>query len=322
MKRLLWLFPLLAACTGSQEPALSALLAAGGGGEVRFYPGEALRKGQVNPVATWPSPGLQDLAYAEAPRRLYLLFPDRLEAYPTGGFREDAAPQDPPLVQPLGVDCTGGYLRLGPNRLLVHCPGPGVAYAWTFDLASPIQADLTGLAPPLRLALFPKGGGELLAYLTGGALGYRPLADPSGQPSLERGFQALDLTPLDLRLDRARGRLLGLLGGASEGRLLALEGGALQERALALSPSGLALEGPFLVAYGRGFQALEPRDSGAQNPFRDFKAGLVGPDAYLYLLGPTGVLEVYDLVASPPQGVTAPALGLSDPKALALIPVE
>ena len=125
MKRLGFLLLLfLTACTGSQEPPLPALLAAGGGDEVRFYRAQDLQRGTGTPVETWATPGLQDLAYSPTFQRLYLLFPDRVEAYDATGFSETSVPKGTPAAQglPPGVDCTGGYLRLGQNALLLHCP--------------------------------------------------------------------------------------------------------------------------------------------------------------------------------------------------------
>lgn len=113
MKRLGFLLLLfLTACTGSQEPPLPALLAAGGGDEVRFFKAQDLQQGTASPVASWSAPGLQDLAYSPTFQRLYLLFPDRVEAYDATGFSEASVPKGTPAAQglPAGVDCTGGYL--------------------------------------------------------------------------------------------------------------------------------------------------------------------------------------------------------------------
>lgn len=329
MKRALWLLSLfLAACTGSQEPALPALLAAGGEGEVAFYRTADLQGSAPSPVATWTVPELQDLAYSQGFWRLYLLFPDRLEAYETSGFSASAAPQGTPQVAPLppGADCTGGYLRLGQRALLAHCPSAGKAFLFPLpDPSAQGEADLTGLPSSSRLALLPMGGQDLLAYLTGEAMGYRPAQDPSGTPALERGLDAPLLgNPWDLRADGSRGRLLGLGPTATEVRLYTLQGEALQSRKVlgdGLGEARLALDPVVgLVAFGRGFQVLEPRDSGPQETFTTFQAGLVAPDGYLYLAAGSR-LYVYDLVPSPPQRVGLPALGLS-PRALALIPVE
>ena len=137
MKRLGFLLLLfLTACTGSQEPPLPALLAAGGGDEVRFYRAQDLQRGTGTPVETWATPGLQDLAYSPTFQRLYLLFPDRVEAYDATGFSETSVPKGTPAAQglPPGVDCTGGYLRPGlplasgrerkPPGGRPHGPGP------------------------------------------------------------------------------------------------------------------------------------------------------------------------------------------------------
>ncbi len=326
MKRTLWLLTLLlAACTGSQEPALEALLAAGGEGQVAFYRALDLQRGLSSPVATWSAPGLQDLAYSQAFRRLFLLFPDRLEAYDATGFSLTAVPQTPTAALPLPSDCTGGYLRLGQNALLAHCPS-GTAYLFPLPDPSALEeADLTGLPPSSRLALLPLGGQDLLAYLTGEAMGYRPARNPSGAPALEKPLDApLSGNPSDLRADGSRGRLLGLGPAATEARLYTLQNETLGSRKVLGDFPGearLALDPVAgLVALGRGFQVLEPRDSGPQETFTPFQAGLVGQDGYLYLA--TGNrLQVYDLVPSPPQRVALPTLGLS-PRALALIPVE
>ena len=324
MRRGLLLFLLfLAACTGSQEPPLPALLAAGSGDEVLFYKASDLQRGLAAPVATWSAPGLQDLAYREG--RLYLLFRDRLEAHATSGFSESAAPEDLLAAAPLPGDCSGGYLRLGQNRLLVHCPASGRAFLLPPDLGSPEEADLTGLEAPLRLALLPQGTLDLLAYMTPGALGFRPAQDPGGSPGLEKPLDTpLSQGPFDLLADGSRGRLLGLGATATETRLYALQGDTLQSRkVLSDFPEGarLALDPVAgLAAYGRGFQVLEPRDSGPQEVFQTFTAGLVGQDSYLYLASGS-LLHVYDLFPSPPQRVALPSLGFS-PQSLAFIPVE
>lgn len=330
MKRLGFLLLLfLTACTGSQEPPLPALLAAGGEGEVRFYRARDLQGGSANPVATWNTPGLADLAYGHAQGRLFLLFPNRVEAYGTQGFTENAVPQVPPAatfsLDP-GTDCTGGYLRLGQGRLLVHCPGAGRAFLLGLpDLTDSLEADLTGLPPGVRLALLPQGGQDLLAYLTENALGYRPPTNPQNTPRLEKPLGLAGFTPGDLRSDPDRLRLLGAGPTLTETHLLRLEGDALSIQPLGLPPAplGLALDPVAgLVAYGQGFRVLEPRDSGAQRTFFAYGAGLVGQDAYLYLAR-GGTLEVYDLQQTPfPAFPQASAnLGLS-PRSLAFLPVE
>ncbi len=319
---------LLGACTGSQEPPLPALVAMGGGGEVRFYRAKDLQGGTASPVTTWNTPGLQDLAYSHGFGRLYLLLGDRLEAYPTQGFGGDAAPQPSPTTASLpgGVDCTGGYLQLGQNRLLAHCPRASRAFLWNLDGSGNLEeADLTGLPPEVRLALFPQGGEELLAYMTRQALGYRPPKNPSGTPSLEKPLDPqASQGPYGLKLDRLQGRLLGLAATVSEVRLYTLEGDTLasrkvlgdfpQESRLALDPVGGT------VVFGRGFQVLLPRESPVQEPFRTYTAGLVGQDGYLYLVRGQG-LEVYDLVPSPPVFLRSQQLNFG-PTSLAFIPVE
>ncbi|MDW8017906.1 MAG: hypothetical protein RMI36_08805 [Thermus sp.] len=328
MRSLFRLFPLLLlglyACTGSQEPLLPALVAAGGEGQVRFFRAQDLQRGAGSPVGTWNTPGLQDLAYSNASGRLYLLFPDRVEAYATQGFTENAAPQAPPLSAPLPADCTGGYLRLGQNRLLVHCPGAGRAFLLNLaDLGNQEEADLTGLPPGSRLALYPQNTLELLAYLTDTVLGYRPPSNPTGSPKGEAAL-GLAFTPSDLRLDPIRGRLLGAGRGATETYLVRWEGTSPSTPPLGLQGAvRLALD-PVqgLVAYGGGFRALEPRDSGPRQGFSTYGAGLVGQDAYLYLVR-GGLLEVYDLQANPfPASPQATALLGFSPSALAFIPVE
>ncbi|WP_117237577.1 hypothetical protein [Thermus sediminis] len=325
MRKWLFLFPLaLAACTGSQEPPLPALLAAGGEGEVRFYRASDLQRGLASPVATWATPGLQDLAYLGREERLYLLFGDRLEAYDAAGFTESAVPQTL-LASAYLPDCTGGYLRLGQNRLLVHCPGAEKAFLLPPDLGSLEEADLTGLEAPLRLALLPRGTLDLLAYMTPGALGFRPAQDPRGTPGLERFLDPpLAQGPFDLKADGSRGRLLGLGATLSETRIYALQGESLTGRRVLGDfprPARLALDPVAgLAVLGQGFQVLEPRDSGLQEAFRTFSAGLVGVDAYLYLVA-GNTLQVWDLFPSPPQRVASPLLGFS-PKALAFLPVE
>lgn len=315
---------LLAACTGSQEPPLPALVAAGGEGEVHFYRARDLQGGNATPVATWTAPGLQDLAYSNAFGRLYLLFPDRVEAYPTLGFSESTAPQDAPAQALLPADCTGGYLRLGQSALLAHCPAVGQAFLLTLpDLGTPQEADLTGLPPGTRLALLPQGSLDLLAYLSREGLGYRPPLDPAATPRLEKPLDPLPTQgPFDLRTDGSR--LLGLAASIGEVRLYTLEGEALTSRKVlgsALGEARLALDpGQGLVVYGPGFQVLSPRDSPTQQAFRTYAAGLVGQDGYLYLAAGASV-EVWDLVPSPPLLVRTHTLGFR-PQSLAFLPVE
>lgn len=252
---------------------------------------------------------------------------DRLEAYDTQGFREDAAPQPSPTASPpLGTDCGGGYLRLGQNRLLVHCREEGRAFLWSLDASgNPEEADLTGLPSEARLALFPQGGQEVLAYMTRQALGYRPPQNPTGTPSLEKPLDPqASQDPYDLQLDRFRGRLLGLAATPQEVRLYTLEGESLTGRKVLgdfPEPSRLALD-PVggMVVFGRGFQVLLPRESPLQQEFRTYTAGMVAQDGYLYLVQGQA-LEVYDLVPSPPLLVRSVNLGFS-PTSLAFIPVE
>lgn len=109
MKRLGFLLLLfLTACTGSQEPPFPPSWRRGGD-EVRFYRAQDLQRGTGTPVETWATPGLQDLAYSPTFQRLYLLFPDRVEAYDATGFSETSVPKGTAADQglPPGVDCTG-----------------------------------------------------------------------------------------------------------------------------------------------------------------------------------------------------------------------
>jgi len=325
------LYPLLllalSACTGSQEPPLPALLAAGGQDEVRFYRASDLQRNAADPVASWPTPDLQDLAYSPAFQRLYLLFPDRVEAYDATGFSEASVPKGTPAAQglPAGVDCTGGYLRLGQNALLLHCPAAARAFLWSLDGSGSLEeADLTDLDPAARLALLPQGSLDLLAYLTGSALGYRPAQDPQGTPSLERPLSPpLDAAPFDLRADAAKGRPLGLGSAGLKARLYTLQDEALGKEVLGdfFGTPRLALDPVAgLAVYGRGFQVLEPRASSVLEAYTDFAAGAMGQDGYLYLASGS-LLYVYDLDPSPPQRVATPSLGFA-PKALAFLPVE
>ncbi|RTH20935.1 hypothetical protein CSW40_14245 [Thermus scotoductus] len=334
MKKL-WPLPLallgliLSACTGSQEPPLPALVAMGGEGEVRFFRARDLQGGTPNPVGTWTTPSLQDLAHSQTFGQLYLLFPDRLEAYSTQGFSENGAPQASPTTAnlPPGVDCTEGYLRLGQNRLLAHCPNATRAFLFSLDGSGSLEeADLTDLAPEVRLALFSQGGQELLAYMTRQALGYRPSNNPTGTPKLEKALDPqASQGPYDLQMDRLQGRLrlLGLAATLAEVRLYTLEGESQSRKVLGdfPQPSRLALD-PVggMVVFGRGFQVLLPGESGVQREFRTYTAGLVGQDGYLYLVQGQA-LEVYDLVPSPPLFLRSLNLGFS-PTTLAFIPVE
>jgi hypothetical protein len=324
VRKWLLLLLLLSACTGSQEPPLPAARTAGSGSEVRFYRARDLQAGLAVPVDTWPTPDLQDLAYWGSQGRLYLLFLDRLEAYATSGFTEASVPQNLQATAPL-TGCAGGYLRLGQNRLLVHCPEAGRALLFPPGLEDPEEADLTGLEAPLRLALLPQGTLDLLAYMTPSAMGFRPAQNPGGSPRLEKPLDPpLAQGPFDLRADGGRGRLLGLGATATETRLYALLGDALQSRKVLGDFPGqarLALDPVAgLVALGRGFQVLEPRESPPQEVSTRFAAGLVGQDAYLHLAAGS-FLYVYDLVPSSPQRVALPSLGFP-PLFLAFIPVE
>jgi hypothetical protein len=328
VRKWLLLLLLLAACTGSQEPPLPALVAAGSGSEVRFYRASDLQRGLATPVDTWSKDGLQDLAYWGSQGRLYLLFRDRLEAYDTSGFTEASVPQNLQATAPL-PSCAGGYLRPGQGRLLVHCPEAGKAFLFPPGLEDPLEADLTGLEAPLHLALLPQGALDLLGYMTPSAMGFRPAQNPGGNPRQEKPLDLpLARGPFDLKADGSRGRLLGLGGTATETRLYTLLGDALQSRKVLGDFPGqartqLALDPVAgLVVYGQGFQVLEPRESPPQEVFTPtpFTAGLVGQDAYLYLAAGS-LLYVYDLVPSPPQRVALPSLGFP-PQFLAFIPVQ
>ncbi len=306
---------LLAACTGTQEPQAPALLALGGGAEVRFIKASSLQEGNPEVVATWETPGLLDLAYASG--RLFLLFSDRVEAYDTGGFSEASAPQSLAVTQAL-PSCTKGYLRLGENRLLIACPDLPEAYTWPLTGGELARANLTGLDPSARLALGP---GDRLAYATPSALGHRNL---DGSDPKEKGVST-DLPPKDLVYDRDSGGLWALYGGTFESRLFRLD------RDLNLSDQGfqnpytaLALGRSALVALGQGFQVMNAQGNPIgepQSPSTPYQAGLVAPNGYLYL-AQEGALETWDLLSTPLlRTSTVPLTGFS-PKAVAFIPVQ
>lgn len=323
----LWALPLLAllaACTGSQEPRRPALLGALEAQALRFYQTRGLPQGQVNPVGLWSfAEAPKDAAYASG--RLYLLFGNRLEVYTTQGFTETQVPDPSAALQEtvnLPQGCTGAYLRLGQDRLLIACQEAGRAYLWPLGGGDLVAADLTGLDPNARLALGP---GDRLAYLTAQALGYR---DPANQdPSQKR--EALLPSPLaapkDLVFDPDTGRLWGLgADSLSQGQLYAFQTSLQGPLPAPQLPQGLALlRGRGLVAYGQGFQALDAQGSpkgGLQSSFTAYQAAALSLDGYLYL-GQGSALEVWDLQPSTPTRVQY--LGLpASPQALLYLPVD
>ncbi len=320
MRRLWLLLLLLAACTGSQEPPRPALLALVEEGGVRFLQTQGLPQGQAVEAGFWNLGGIRDAAYDRG--RLYLLFGDRLEVYATQGFTKTQVPDPSTALQgtvSLPQGCTGAYLRLGQNRLLIACQEGGQAYLWPLGGGALEPVNLSGLDPSARLALGP---GDRLAYLTAQALGHRDPEDPGD--AQEKSLPS-SLTPKDLVFDPDRGRLWGLgEGDFGRGQLYALQGTSLQGPLSAPeNPKGLALlRGQHLVAYGRGFQALDTQGNpkgGLQSPFSTYQAGAVGLDAYLYLVRGTA-LEVWDLIGPEPRLIRT--LGLSAPRLLLYIPVD
>lgn len=317
MKRALLapLLGLLAACTGTQEPPLPALLALGGEGEVQLVKASSLQEGRLETVATWSKAGLLDLAYTQG--RLFLLFPGRVEAYDTGGFSEASAPENLLAQKPL-PDCTGGYLRLGENLLLIVCPSLPAAYAWPLTGGELTPVNLTGLDPSARLALGP---GDRLAYASPSALGHRNL---DGSDPKEKGVSTA-LSPKDLVYDRDAERLWALYGGTFESRLFRLDRDLnLSDRGFQTPYTALALGRSALVALGQGFQGMDAEGtptSAPQSPSTSYRAGLVALDGYLYLVQGS-VLEVWDLLSRPLLRTATLSLPGFLPKSLAYIPVQ
>lgn len=160
MKRLGFLLLLfLTACTGSQEPPFPPSWRRGRD-EVRFYRAQDLQRGTGTPVETWATPGLQDLAYSPTFQRLYLLFPDRVEAYDATGFSETSVPKGTAADQglPPGVDCTGGTSASGKapsSSTAPPRPGPSSGL-WTGAEAS-LRPTSRAWTPPPASPSSPRG---------------------------------------------------------------------------------------------------------------------------------------------------------------------
>ncbi len=172
MKKLLFLpLILLAACTGSSEPALTALLAVASGQQVLFYQSDTLQPGSQTPiklVGTWAIGenlvGLQfrrNLSAGGGSDQLWVLSQNRLRRYRSSNFSSSSVgtptSEFDNFELPTGVDCSLGYLRLGSANLLLVCPNAAsgstaLPTVWLI----PFVLNTTGLTPaqlPQRLPL-------------------------------------------------------------------------------------------------------------------------------------------------------------------------
>lgn len=169
-----WLFPLLllAACTGSSEPALRSLLAAATGQEIRFYQTDTLQPGFTDSaplqVGSWNmGEDVLALRYRRnlvgGADQLWVLSKNRLRRYRTTNLGVSSV-GTPALAfdnfeLPTGQDCSLGYLRLGNLNILLVCPNPSATSTalptvWRIPLSFDTTA-ATQLPQPLALSSFP-----------------------------------------------------------------------------------------------------------------------------------------------------------------------
>ncbi len=233
------LLALLSGCTGSSEPPLPALLAAGvvtlsnnqpsTPSQIRFYQTSTLQPGNTEAprlVGSWNlSEPIVTLLYRRSLEpgvndQLWVLTPSRLRRYNASNLTADdvGSGQLDGLDEALNVDCSRGYLRQGQSNLLLVCPpAPGIPprpieeyRAWIIpfnatQLPSPIDflgdPNLVFLSVPFRLTLGPS---DQLLYLTPGRFGRYDFVSAA----VERTLPASNAVPTDLIF--VNGQALGL----------------------------------------------------------------------------------------------------------------
>ena len=326
MKRWWWLLALvLAGCTGTKEPALPGLVGVVHDGALTFFVAQDLQPGGGlgAPAPLGPAPWDLGGTAVDAVRpvgrdEVWVLRTDALVRFSTAGLSTTAAPQPSGAVMldlaAEGVDCTEGYLRPGTAALLVACGND----VWRVAYANPVPERVGTVGDPseTRYALGPadevvRVDARQICRADCGADQTHALS-PIGDP-------------VDLVLDPETGRLYALFRDPFRAQALTWDPGGAPR----LGPAVDALDPPQrlvagqgrVVAFGDGLFTIDaqaritPQERLA---FGRYTAGLISPDAFLYL-GRTNSVDVYDLLALSTR--QARPLGL-EPQALVFVPVQ
>lgn len=352
----------LSACTGSSEEPTRALLVAGINNpgnntyELRFFQSSTLQPGNLDPprrVGSWNLDGpivalLYRRSLGAGNNQLWVLTQSHLRRYSTNNLTLDdlGTPQLDGFDKALDVDCSGGYLRQGQNRLLLVCPPapprPIEEYrAWIVPysataLPDPIDfqnPNLVRLSTPTRFTLGPS---DQLLYLTPVQFGQYDFDNPFIERPLSLNLSSP--TPTDLIF--ASGQALGLfddndptttlatwnLGATAEVGLL--RDSNIAARRFAQGAPPIFVLGTGLARFEGGFQLPREAESGLLRT-RRYSTATVGIDQFFYLAHQdTPTLTVFDLTVSmgalTSAGVRSSPLGSSQERisSLAFIPVE
>lgn len=349
MRKLLWLLLLLSGCTGSSEPPLSGLLAVASGTQLVLYVASSLQPESTTPfngpLATWTLPApIQDLLVAQGGQTLWVLTSNEVLSYPLGGLSLTSAPQPAPItsLNPPS-SCSGGYLRGGIASFLVVCPS---STGTTLELVSyaqpstptpipaegllPGQTSFTPLPPDTRYALGPNDG-LLYASSQDAVLGYDPTPtnpNPSNPANLSLSFSGG--TPQDLVDLNGTVQILATSSTSATLDTWNVTSSPPSSASIPLlplaSPPTHIDPGGVLVG-GTGF-FLESGSSlnspPANSPLANFTftAGLVSPDQFLYLVGPSGITCVDLEVPNFASSQTNPLPSGASPVALAFFTVS
>ncbi|AEB11160.1 hypothetical protein [Marinithermus hydrothermalis] len=328
MKRWWWLVFVLAGCTGTQEPALPGLVGVVHGSELTFFVAKDLQPGgglaapaPVGP-ASWDLGGAGVDAVRPVGRdEVWVLRPDALVRFSTAGLSTTAAPQPAgEVVLDLaaeGVDCTGGYLRPGTAALLVVC-AVGDVWKVPYTGQPPERVGTVGDPSETRYALGP--GDEVVR------LDARQICRADCGADQTHALSPIG-DPVDLVFDAETGRLYALFRDPFRVQALVWEPASAPRLgspvdADALDPVlGLVVGQGRAVAFGDDLFTVdaEARVTPEERlAFGRYTAGLISPDAFLYL-GRAGSVDVYDLLALSTR--QARPVGL-EPQALVFVPVQ
>ncbi|MCL4455592.1 MAG: hypothetical protein M1369_01025 [Deinococcus sp.] len=341
------LLPLLAACSGSQEVPLPALVAVAGGQEVRFYQASTLTPSSTDPINladVWmisPAENVLDMVYMRG--RLFVLTPTRLLRYDTAGL--NIAPYDPlnpkptpapdVLAFPPGFSCTQGYLKAGEVRLLVDCETrrwrPTYTDSGLDNDASPGPANellhpaLSSLPADTRFTLGPNDG---LIYFSAGSKWLRFLANPTDLASspVEKTFNTNVISPVASDVLFKNSKAFFAIEGVGESDFFSWTppSGAPTEP-VDLSPvkaGRLAAGEEKVVAFGsQGFARIDGASPAKSTSQLSYRAGMISIDDFLYLTSGTN-LYCFDLLNQNSIGSSRlNAINLNG-VALAFIPVQ
>jgi len=331
---LLGLFGLtLASCTGSSEQPIQALVAVASNGvdnkyQILFYASSTLQPGDLStttptPVGSWTlNEPIVAIRYQRnladpSDNKFWVLSQTRLRRYSTKNMTiSNVGTPIPNFEQLLGVDCSLGYLRPGPNKLLVVCPKINTSTtppsesttelptAWLIDVNNPVldpanPLQLTGFTGldriPVRLALT---NSDQLMYLTPGFIGLgSDITDTTTQKNL-RSLQTPpdpNANPKELAIATDSGgstRAYGLLAISSSSETFGLSwdlssNAPLPFKESQVTSAQIASGSPPIVLFGTGLARIE----GGQlqfpptllNPGQQYAAAMVGLDQFLYL---------------------------------------